>query len=275
MIAPSAPCFAADGDAGIGPCSSSRHRNPFPIRPDTLPNVNDKVYIHEFIDIIGHNRVNYMHHMTANWSPIAQEERHQLCYGVWAVIGTTREWPQVVNLWEEDGFKGLSSFARPRVQQPVGAGPEARQVVGGSSQLPAPRRRPRARARRRGPARSRSCAPTACAATSTRTSSSSSRRARRRRSSRRCARRPSSRCAKFGWELAGAWETAMVNESECFLLWSIPTFDALGRGRGGAAQRHRPGALAEAHVRPLDASAPLPARRLPALADADRPPAVT
>ena len=28
---------------------------------------NDKVYIHEFIDIIGHNRANYMHHMTANW----------------------------------------------------------------------------------------------------------------------------------------------------------------------------------------------------------------
>ena len=31
--------------------------------------VNDKVYIHEFIDIIGHNRANYMHHMTANFSP--------------------------------------------------------------------------------------------------------------------------------------------------------------------------------------------------------------
>ena len=85
--------------------------------------MNDKVYIHEFIDIIGHNRVNYMHHMTANWSPIAQEERHQLCYGVWAVIGTTRGWPQVVNLWEEDGFKGLSrSLDRecnnPSVQDP-------------------------------------------------------------------------------------------------------------------------------------------------------------
>ena len=29
---------------------------------------NDKVYIHEFIDIIGHNRANYMHHMTANFA---------------------------------------------------------------------------------------------------------------------------------------------------------------------------------------------------------------
>ena len=43
------------------------------------------------------------------------------------------------------------------------------------------------------------------------------------------------RYAKFGWELAGAWETAMVNESECFLLWSIPTFDQWGEFE--AAQR--------------------------------------
>ena len=32
---------------------------------------NEKLYIHEFIDIIGHNCAKYMHHMTANWSPIA------------------------------------------------------------------------------------------------------------------------------------------------------------------------------------------------------------
>ena len=37
-------------------------------RHSRLRTVNDKVYIHEFIDIIGHNRANYMHHMTANWS---------------------------------------------------------------------------------------------------------------------------------------------------------------------------------------------------------------
>jgi len=42
-----------------------------------------KIYIHEFIDIIGHNRANYMHHMTANFSPMAQRDRDQLCYGVW------------------------------------------------------------------------------------------------------------------------------------------------------------------------------------------------
>ena len=75
---------------------------------DTGSVVNGKVYIHEYIDIIGHNRGRYMYHMTANWSPTAQEERHQLCYGVWGVVGSTGRWPQVVNLWEEDGFDGLA-----------------------------------------------------------------------------------------------------------------------------------------------------------------------
>ena len=74
--------------------------------------MNEKIYIHEFIDIIGHNRANYMHHMTANFSPVAQVDRHQLCYGVWGVVGTTKRWPEVVNLWEEDGFDGMASSFR-------------------------------------------------------------------------------------------------------------------------------------------------------------------
>ena len=71
--------------------------------------MNDKIYIHEFIHITKQNRARYMHHMTANWSPIAQEQRHQLCYGVWGVVGSTGPWPQTVNMWEEDGFDGLAS----------------------------------------------------------------------------------------------------------------------------------------------------------------------
>ena len=68
-----------------------------------------KVYIHEYIDIIGHNRARYMHHMTANWCPIAREERNQLCLGVWALLGSTGGWPQVVNMWELDGWDGLAA----------------------------------------------------------------------------------------------------------------------------------------------------------------------
>ena len=69
--------------------------------------VSAKVYIHELIDITGHNRARYMHHMTANWCPVAREERNQLCLGVWATVGSTGRWPEVVNMWELDGWDGL------------------------------------------------------------------------------------------------------------------------------------------------------------------------
>ena len=31
--------------------------------------------------------------------------------------------------------------------------------------------------------------------------------------------------AGFGWELAGAWETALTNDSECVVLWAIRSWD--------------------------------------------------
>lgn len=71
--------------------------------------VNTKAYIHEFIDIRGVHRGNYMHHMTANWSPNAQEDRNQQCFGVWGVVGTTSAWPQVCNIWQEPGLDGLAA----------------------------------------------------------------------------------------------------------------------------------------------------------------------
>jgi hypothetical protein len=69
---------------------------------------NDCVYIHEFIQITGLNRANYVQHMTANWSPAAQEERNQRCYGVWPVIGSTGAWPQVINMWELESWPSLA-----------------------------------------------------------------------------------------------------------------------------------------------------------------------
>jgi hypothetical protein len=69
--------------------------------------VTNRVYIHELIDIRGHNRAKYQHHMTANWVPVALEERGQRCYGVWSTIGSTGRWPEVVNMWEFDGWDGL------------------------------------------------------------------------------------------------------------------------------------------------------------------------
>ena len=32
-----------------------------------------------------------------------------LCFGVWATVGSTGRWPEVVNLWELDGWEGLAS----------------------------------------------------------------------------------------------------------------------------------------------------------------------
>jgi hypothetical protein len=69
--------------------------------------VSTKLYIHELIDVVGHNRARYQHHMTANWVPVGIAERDQRCYGVWSTIGTTGAWPQVVNMWELDGWDGL------------------------------------------------------------------------------------------------------------------------------------------------------------------------
>ncbi len=85
---------------------------------------NAKVYIHELIDIIGHNRARYMHHMTANWCPVAREERNQLCYGVWGTVGSTGSWPEVVNMWELDGWDGLVAnfeheFTHATLQDPA------------------------------------------------------------------------------------------------------------------------------------------------------------
>jgi len=67
-----------------------------------------RVYIHELIEIIGHNRARYMHHMTANWCPVGRAERDQLCFGVWGTVGSTGRWPEVVNLWEYRSWDALA-----------------------------------------------------------------------------------------------------------------------------------------------------------------------
>ncbi|MGB7052635.1 MAG: hypothetical protein WBG41_13795, partial [Acidimicrobiales bacterium] len=44
---------------------------------------------------------------------------------------------------------------------------------------------------------------------------------------------------EFGWRLAGAWETALGDDDECFLLWAVPTWqDWADREK---ARRHHPG----------------------------------
>jgi hypothetical protein len=86
-----------------------------PLRPErrgaseASATINTKIYIHEFVDIIGHNRARYMQHMTANWGPIGRAERNMLCFAVWGTVGSSGRWPEVVNLWELDGWDGLAA----------------------------------------------------------------------------------------------------------------------------------------------------------------------
>jgi hypothetical protein len=71
--------------------------------------MNERVYLHETIDIIGQNRAAYNHHMTANYGHIAREERRLLCVGVFSTVGSTERWPQSTNIWEfEDGWPGVA-----------------------------------------------------------------------------------------------------------------------------------------------------------------------
>ena len=169
--------------------------------------MNDKLYIHEFIDIIGQNRSKYMYHMTANFSPMAQEDRNQLCYGVWGVLGSTGRWPEVVNIWELDGFDGAAPYFRHEFGDPTMQDPRMAAVVGraaplrsgGNDRLLVPRR---------GPAPSPSCAPTACAARLYAHEHIGVRPGHVARLPRAPARaRPSPVHEQYGWELAGAWET--------------------------------------------------------------------
>ncbi len=196
--------------------------------------VNDRVYIHELIDVRGHNRANYMHHMTANWSPIAQEQRHQLCYGVWSLLGSTGAWPQTVNMWEEAGWDGMArSFSREAVgrgaQDPAlekwwAKAQEFRRGGFDRMMVPAPWTRTIEQLCtdgvkgdvhahelvkvRPGSAvefleRAREVAAPAL--------------------------------STYGWGLTGAFTTAMVDDDEALLIWTIPTW-----AQWGAAERaHR------------------------------------
>jgi hypothetical protein len=185
--------------------------------------VNDRVYIHEFIDITGHHRADYMQHMTANWSPQAQIDRGQRCYGVWALVGSTGAWPQVVNMWEEAGWDGLA------------AGFE-RETVGRGAQDPRLERWwARAAQFRRG-GFDRIMVPAPWARTISELCADGVRgavyahelvRVQPGRAGELLERARDQLVpirAEHGWELIGAFTTAMVADDESLLLWAIPTW---------------------------------------------------
>jgi hypothetical protein len=185
--------------------------------------VNDRVYIHELIDIRGHNRANYMHHMTANWSPNAQEDRRQLCYGVWALLGSTGAWPQVVNMWQEEGWSGL---ARSFGTEAVGAGAQDPKLEkwwarasefrrGGYDRLMVPA--PWARTSEQLCADGVTGAVYAHELVAVRPGAAAELLERAREQA-------APGLGRYGWDLVGAFTTAMVDDDEALLLWAIPTW---------------------------------------------------
>lgn len=239
--------------------------------------MNTKVYTHEFIDIKGANRANYVHHMAANWSPIAQEERNQLCYGVWGVVGTTGRWPQVVNLWEEDGFDGLAaglrhetssaSFQDPKLEKWWQEAAEYRSGGLDRVLIPAPW--------------SRTISELCTAGV------------RGEVYAHEMVRVPRGTAASFlsiiaeeavpvyaghGWQLVGAFRTALADDSECVLVWAIPNWGAWADlekaldmpGSAANRWRRRLWEVSESSSRLLMRDAPLSPLRLgrqPARAD--------
>jgi hypothetical protein len=202
---------------------------------------NNKLYIHEYIDIIGHNRANYMHHMTANWSPIAQAERHQLCYGVWGTVGSTYRWPEVVNIWEEDGWDGMASSFRHEFNHPTLQDPALADWWAQAAQF-----------RRSG--RDRLLVPAEWTRTIEELCADGVRG--ETYAHEMVQLQPGTVWqfldlvrdhavdvySEFGWELAGAWSTAMVNDSEALVLWAIPSWAAWSEFE--KAQRSHPGVAA-------------------------------
>jgi hypothetical protein len=187
--------------------------------------LNDKVYIHEFIDITKQNRARYMHHIAANWSPIGQEQRHQLCYGVWGVVGSTGHWPQVVNIWEEDGFEGLAKSFRTELNNTTLQDPSlakwwaaaAGLRSGGLDRLlvPHPGTLP---------------IEALCAAGTTGEVYAHELVTVRPGTARQFLDSALTEAGKvrtgYGWQLAGAWWTALRNEDEAVLLWAIPAWES-------------------------------------------------
>jgi hypothetical protein len=196
--------------------------------------VNNSVYIHEFIDIRGHNRANYMHHMTANWSPNAQEDRNQLCYGVWALLGSTGPWPQVVNMWQEEGWHGLAdSFSGeavgtgaqdPKLEKWWARASEFRRGGVDRIMVPAPWARPIEQL----------CADGATAAVyahelvTVRPGAAAELLERAREQA-------VPALGGHGWDLVGAFTTAMADDHEALLLWAVPTWPQWADGEGAHA----------------------------------------
>ncbi len=167
--------------------------------------------------------------MTANWSPSAQVDRGQLCYGVWALLGSTGAWPQTVNMWEEQGWRGLADSFSNEAVGPGAQDPKLAKWWSGAAEfrdggfdrimVPAPWSEPIETlcASNRGGALYAHELITVRAGTA-------------RDLLERANETASPIFNRYGWSLIGAFTTAMTNDDEALLLWSIPSWNHWAAG---------------------------------------------
>ena len=184
--------------------------------------------------------------MTANWCPVAREERNQLCFGVWATLGSTGRWPEVVNMWELDGWDGLAANFEPRDRRRARPGPVARRVVGGRPRRCGAAASTASSCPSRGPGRSSSsCADGVRGEVYAHELVTRAGRDGAATSSTRCARgggagargaRPRASSAPSGWR----WS----NDSEAIVLWAIPDWATWAALRAGLVAATAPSSTA-------------------------------
>ncbi len=188
--------------------------------------MNDRIYLHEFIDIIGQGRAAYNHHMTANYGHLARTERRLYCIGVFSTVGSTERWPQSTNLWEyRDGWDGVANhlsfeFGNAKHQDAnlVNWWAEAAKLRSGGLDrllIPAhftPTLDTLIETGVRGECYYHeliSCEPGRAGEVLD-----------------AIEQHRLSLADRFGWRLVGAYRTAMVHDSEVIIIWAVPTFAA-------------------------------------------------
>lgn len=69
------------------------------------------LFLHEVVDVVGRGGAAYMAHVLG-FDADATAARGLALVGTWEVVGTTGRWPQVVNVWELDGWDGWARLAQ-------------------------------------------------------------------------------------------------------------------------------------------------------------------
>ena len=80
--------------------------------------MEQRIYLHEYIYITGANRAAYFEHMSHGWTKGGQRRKSKM-FGIWGTLGSTGNWPEVVNIWESQNWSQMAEWFRT---QTVGRG---------------------------------------------------------------------------------------------------------------------------------------------------------